>query len=149
MEVVQVFLREGDDAGVGLVADVEEYIHERHFIGGEVADDLAVLLVLDGVGGVDHLGGLVVQIGHLGELTGGELVFQHIAVLGLDVGQTLGGVYFIVAFQLLQHLFVHDPFSFLPRFLSIPHKMWEMCSVTCEYFGKSLSLPLCKKGKLY
>ena len=106
VEVVQVFLREGDDAGVGLVADVEEHIHQRHFIGGEVADDLAVLLVLDGVGGVDHLGGLVVQVGHLGELAGGELVFQHIAVLGLDVGQTLGGVYLIIAFQLLQHLFL-------------------------------------------
>ena len=105
MEVVQFLLREGDDAGVGLVADVEEHIHKGHPVRGKVADDLAVLLVLDGVGGVDELGGLVVEVGHLGELAGGELVFQHIAVLGLDVGQALRMVDLVVAFQLLQHLF--------------------------------------------
>ena len=72
----------------------------------QVADDLAVLLVLDGVGGVDELGGLVVEVGHLRELAGGELVFQHIAVLGLNVGQALRVVDLVVAFQLLQHLFL-------------------------------------------
>ena len=103
MQVVDLILVQADNAGIDLVTDVEEHINERHTVVGEVANDLAVLIIFQRVACVDHLGQLVIQARHLRELAGSEPVFQHVAVHGLNVGKAAGVVHLIVAFQFFDH----------------------------------------------
>ena len=61
MQVVDLILVQADNAGIDLVTDVEEHINERHTVVGEVANDLAVLIIFQRVACVDHLGQLVIS----------------------------------------------------------------------------------------
>jgi len=96
-------LAEGDDARIDLVADVEHHVNERHLVSRKLSGQLTVVLLIGGVGGVDHLGHLIIQSRQFRKLPGGQLVGQHIAVHGLDVGQAHGVVHFLVALDLGKH----------------------------------------------
>ena len=102
---------ERDEAGVNLAADVEEHIDEGNLIVCDIAGELAVVFLVGGVGCIDNLGELVVEPGQLCKLAGGELVGEHVAVHGLNVGQAHGGVDFVVGGELFQDgaLFVEVP----------------------------------------
>ena len=67
-----------------------------------MAHQLAVVAVVGGIGGVDHLRGLVVQTGQLRELAGRQLIRQRVAVHGLDVHKAHGVVHLIILLQLRQ-----------------------------------------------
>ena len=82
-----LLVAEGNEALVDVVADEQEYVNERHAVGRDAAHQLAVVLMLRGVGGVDQLRQLVVDIRQLRELARGQLVGQGVAVHRLDVGK--------------------------------------------------------------
>ena len=106
-QVVQRVLHiaaQGDVAVLHLLFEEHKHIVQRNFVVAQAVDDLAILVVLDGVGTIQSLGNLVVQVGQLGELARGQGVGQHVAVHGFDVGQTLGRVDLGAAVQLGQNL---------------------------------------------
>ena len=93
-QVVQRVLhiaRERDVAVVHLLFQEPEHVVDRHFIIVQAVDNLAVLVMVDGVGTVQCLGNLEVEVGHLGQLARGHSVGQHIAVHRFNVGQTHRG----------------------------------------------------------
>ena len=88
---------------VNLIADKEHHVDERHLVIVKTADDLGVFVLIGGIGGVHHLGYLIVQARQLRKLPGVQLIGQHIAVHGLHVGKPLAVVHLIVGVQLGQH----------------------------------------------
>ena len=70
-----------------MVPDEEEHVDERDAVGRHAAHQLAVFPVLGGVGRVDELRELIVDVRQLGELPRREPVGQRIAVHRLDVGE--------------------------------------------------------------
>ena len=93
---------QADHALVHLVADKEEHIDQRDLIGGELPHQLLVVVVFHGIGGINHLCGLVIQACQLRKLPGRQLIRQLVAVQGINVGQAHGVVDLVVGFQLLQ-----------------------------------------------
>ena len=105
LRVVQhrgLLVRERDEAGIDLIAGVEQNVDERDLIIGEVPGQLAIILLIGGIGRVDHLGHLIVQPGQLCELPRRELVGEHIAVHGLDVRQAHRRVDLIIGGKLFE-----------------------------------------------
>ena len=88
--------------GVCLLTDKQEHINERHLVGADISHKLAVISLLCGVGGIEHLRHFIVEIGQFRELPGHQLVGQHIAVHGLHVGKPHGVVDLLHAFQFCQ-----------------------------------------------
>ena len=90
-----------DIALLHLVVEKEEHVNERDGVGGQAADDLAVILMVCGIGAIEELGDLIIEIGQLGELTGREPVGEHIAAHGFDVGKPQRGVDLVVLAELV------------------------------------------------
>ena len=61
------------DARVRLLADEQEHVDQRHLVRADIAHELSVVALLRGVGGIDHLGHLIVQPGQFGKLPGRQL----------------------------------------------------------------------------
>ena len=81
-----------------------EHIDERHGVIGKTADDLAVIAAVGGIGRVEKLRDLIVEVGQLGKLPRRQRVGQHIAAHGLDVGKAQRGVDLVVCPKLIQQL---------------------------------------------
>ena len=67
-QVVQRVLHiaaQGDVAVLHLLFEEHKHIVQRNFVVAQAVDDLAILVVLDGVGTIQSLGNLVVQVGQL------------------------------------------------------------------------------------
>ena len=139
MQGVDLVLIEVDDARIHLIADVEEHIDQRHAVVGKIADDLGILVVFQRIAGVHHLRQLVIQPRHLGELAGGEAVFQHIAVQRLNVGKAAGVVHLVVAFQLLDHGRFHPV---IVVFGDDKGHQVGFCEVLVDHIGSDLGLIL-------
>ena len=101
VEQVGLLVAERHDAGIDLIADIEEHIDERHLIGCDVADKLAIALVFRRVGCVDDLRCLIVEACELRKLARSQLVGQLIAVECVDVGKAHRVVDLVVALELL------------------------------------------------
>lgn len=61
---------ERDVARVLLVAQEEHDVHQRHGVVVDGGDDLAVVLLVHGIGGVEQPGGLYVLVGELANCLG-------------------------------------------------------------------------------
>ena len=101
VEHVSLLVTERHDAGIDLIADVEEHIDERHLIGCDVADKLAVALVFRRIGRIDDLRRLIIEPCELRKLARSQLVGQLIAVERVDVGKAHRVVDLVVALELL------------------------------------------------
>ena len=101
MEQVGLLVAERHDAGIDLIADVEEHIDERHLIGCDVADKLAVALVFRRIGRIDDLRRLIIEPCELRKLARSQLVGQLIAVECVDIGKAHRVVDLVVAFEFL------------------------------------------------
>ena len=84
----------------------DEHIHQGDRVVLDAPHDAAILLLVHGIGAVEQTDGLIGHVGHLGELPGGHLVRQAIAVLGLDVGKACGGIHLVIALQAVQQAFL-------------------------------------------
>ena len=84
----------------------DEHIHQGDRVVLDAPHDAAILLLVHGIGAVEQTDGLIGHVGHLGELPGGHLVRQAIAVLGLDVGKAGSGIHLVIALQAVQQAFL-------------------------------------------
>ena len=98
---VGLLVAERHDAGIHLIADVEKHIDERHLIGCDVADKLAVALVFRRIGRIDDLRRLIIEPCELRKLARSQLVGQLIAVECVDIGKAHRIVDLVVALELL------------------------------------------------
>ena len=101
VEHVGLLVTERHNAGIHLIADVEKHIDERHLIGCDVADKLAVALVFRRIGRIDDLRRLIIEPRELRKLARSQLVGQLIAVERVDVGKAHRVVDLVVALELL------------------------------------------------
>ena len=105
-EIVQRLLHlafQLDVAGVHLILQEHEHIKQRHLVIPDPAEHTAVLVMVHGVGHIQCLGHLIVGACQLRELARRHRIGQHIAVLGLGVGQPLAGLDLGAGFQFFQH----------------------------------------------
>ena len=101
VEHVSLLVTERHNAGIHLIADVEKHIDERHLIGCDVADKLAVALVFRRIGRIDDLRRLIIEPRELRKLARSQLVGQLIAVERVDIGKAHRVVDLVVALELL------------------------------------------------
>ena len=95
---------EGDIAVLDHVVDKADHVHQGHLVGGDAADDPAVVLLVRRIGGVEGLADLVVHVHELGELPGVEGIGQRIVVHGRGVGKTLAVVHLVAGLEVLDQL---------------------------------------------
>ena len=87
------FIAQRDIALLYAVPYKEEHVDERHGIGVDTAHQLAIILLLGGVCGIDKAAQLIVDVRKLRELPGRELVGQGVAVHGLNVRKAHGALH--------------------------------------------------------
>ena len=104
MEHVGLLVTERHDAGIDLVADIQEHVDKRHFVGRDVTDQLAVALVFCRISRIDNLRRLIIQSCKLRKLARRQLVGKLIAVERVDVCKPHRIVDLVVAFQFLEKL---------------------------------------------
>ena len=101
VEHVGLLVAERHDAGIHLIADVEKHIDERHLIGCDVADKLAVALVFRRIGRIDDLRRLIIEPCELCKLARSQFVCQLVTVERVDIGKAHRVVDLVVAFEFL------------------------------------------------
>ena len=101
LEHLRLVVTERHDAGIHLLADKEEHVDERHLVGRDVTDQLAVALVFCRISRIDNLRRLIIQSCKLRKLARRQLVGQHVAVERLNVGKTHRGVDLVVLAELV------------------------------------------------
>ena len=105
MHIVQIGLQaavQRDVAGLLLIVDEEDHVDEGNAEIVQPAGDLAVVVLIGGVGGIEQLHGLIVHIQQLGELPGGQGVGEHVAVQRLGVGKAQGALHMLQLAQIPQ-----------------------------------------------
>ena len=95
-----LILIQGDIAVVHHVHHEQEHVDQRDVVLGNAADELGVVPPLYGVGRVEKLHRLVVQLHQLRKLPRRELVGQLVAADGVGVGNGGDGVDLAVAFKI-------------------------------------------------
>ena len=106
-QVIQRFLNVAVQRNVAvfhLPLQEHEHIKQRYFIIAKAADQLAVFVLVHGIGSVQGFGHLVIQPGQFRHLARGQGIGQFVAIHSVNVGQTLGGFYFRAGIQVLEQL---------------------------------------------
>ena len=106
-QVIQRFLNVAVQRNVAvfhLPLQEHEHIKQRYFIIAKAADQLAVFVLVHGIGGVQGFGHLVIQPGQFRHLARGQGIGQFVAIHSVNVGQALGGFYFRAGIQVLEQL---------------------------------------------
>ena len=105
-QIVQILLGVIVQRNVALVhfpLDEPEHIIQGHLVVIQPVQDLAILALVGGVGRIQQLCHLVVNVHQLGKLARRNGIRQGVAVLCFHIGKALGAAYAVVAVQLLQY----------------------------------------------
>ena len=105
-QIVQILLGVIVQRNIALVhfpLDEPEHIIQGHLVVIQPVQDLAILALVGGVGRIQQLCHLVVNVHQLGKLARRNGIRQSVAVLCFHIGQALGAAHTVVAVQLLQY----------------------------------------------
>ena len=103
VDILLVLFVQGHITLLLLLINKQDHIHGGYGIAVNTAHNgPVVVLLVRRIGGVENAGLLIGQIHHFGELTGGQLIGEVIARLGLHIGQTHGIVHLVHGAQLIQ-----------------------------------------------
>ena len=89
--------------GIQLVFQEHQHIEQGNVVLIQPLYEFSVLVVLNGVGGIEKLRYLVIHAHQLGKLSGVQTVRQGVAVHGFDVGKTHGALDLRAGIQFLQN----------------------------------------------
>ena len=89
---------------VYLLADIQQYVDQRHIVLGNAADQFIIALCLYSIGSVEKFRRFIVDLQQLGELTRRELVSQLVAADRIGVCNGCDRVHLVEGFQLADQL---------------------------------------------